>query len=83
MSAEAYPFFVIPVSELLELSEWHPHQRLLPKLINLTADPSAADGREILFVSHQVRPNVPSNPFVNPPGRCCLATRVARDASVT
>ena len=53
VSPEGYPFYALPVSELLKMADWSPHQKLLPKLLNLTENPSAAAGREVIFVSHQ------------------------------
>ncbi len=53
VSPERYPFYALPVAELLKMVDWAPHQELLPKLINLTENPSAAAGRETIFVSHQ------------------------------
>ena len=55
VSPETYPFYAMRVKDLMELTEWLPHQKLLAagKLINLGADPTAAKGREVIFVSHQ------------------------------
>ena len=52
---EQYPFYAIPVEELLNLTQWVPHQKLLAqkKLVNLTDSPVAED--EVIFVSHQAR----------------------------
>lgn len=46
---ERYPFYAIPVPELLELGEWKPHQTLLAegKLRECTED------EDVIFVSHQ------------------------------
>jgi hypothetical protein len=55
VSDEGYPFYAMTVKEILSLTDWHPHQHLLAdgKLINLTADPAAGKGREVIFISHQ------------------------------
>ena len=55
VSAESYPFYAMTVKDLLALKEWRPHQHLLAdnKLVNLTENPAAAEGREVIFVSHQ------------------------------
>ena len=46
-----YPFYAIPVDELLGLAHWVPHQKLLAenKLVNLTKTPVADS--EVIFIS--------------------------------
>jgi predicted SAM-dependent methyltransferase len=50
-SAKKYPFWVIPVTELLKLEAWQPHQDLLEAgvLKEITDDNDV----EVIFISHQ------------------------------
>ena len=49
---ETYPMYVLPISELLQLTEWVPHQDLLAagKLVKLS---EIADASQVIFLSHQ------------------------------
>ena len=53
VTKESYPFYAVPVTTLLELDRWVPHQELLKqgKLLNLTETTTAP--KEIIFLSHQ------------------------------
>ena len=50
-STKKYPYYVIPVANLLELKAWKPHQDLLAegKLVEISDDANV----EVIFVSHQ------------------------------
>ena len=52
--SESYPMYVLPVSALMEMTEWVPHQDLLAqnKLVKLSD--VEADASEVIFLSHQV-----------------------------